>query len=62
LKVIEQFLVGNTFATEGEIGQMATPFFSHVLPPTITVSPEPLVLEGCVTTQNVWNGHIMGGQ
>ena len=62
LEVIEQFLVGNTFATDGEIGQMATPIFIFVLPTAITVSPEPLDLEGCVTTQNVRNGHIMGGQ
>ena len=72
MKVQEQYLVGNTFLTEAEMAEMAematplffraTPFLSEVLPSAVTVSTELLVLEGCPTSQNVRNGHIMGGQ
>ena len=69
MEVQEQYLVGNTFLTEAEMAEMATPFFfratpflSEVLPSAVTVSTELLVLEGCPTSQNVRNGHIMGGQ
>ena len=37
-------------------------FLSEVLPSDATVSIEPVDLEGCLTSQNVRNGHIMGGQ
>ena len=61
-KVTDQCLIGNTFATDGEIGEMATPLFSEDLPLTTAVSSEPFGLGGHVTTQNVRNSHIMGGQ
>lgn len=62
LGVTDQCLIGNTFAAGGEIGEIATPLFSEDLPITTAVSPEPFGLEGHVTTQNVRNCHIMGGQ
>ena len=54
-------MIGNTVATDGEIGEMATPLFSEDLPLTTAVSSEPFGLGGHVTTQNVRNCHIMGG-
>ena len=39
LAVNEHFLVGNAFATDGEIGYIYTPIFLKLLPPAITVSP-----------------------
>ena len=62
LKVIEQYLIGNTFANDGEVGEMATPLFKRRAIATTTVSREPFIVEGCATTQNVRNGHFMGGQ
>ena len=56
------YLVGNTFTIEGEMGEMATSFLREVLPSAVTISPEPLNIEGCLTTQNVRDGHIMGVQ
>ena len=50
-------MVGNTFTIAGE---MATPFLHEVLPSAVTIFPEPLDI-GCLTTQNVRDGHIMGG-
>ena len=44
------------------MGEMATPFLREVLPSAVTISPEPLDIGGCLTTQNVRDGHIiMGG-
>ena len=62
MKVQEQYLVGNTFTIAGEMGEMATPFLHEVLPSAVTISPEPLDIGGCLTTQNVRDGHIMGCQ
>ena len=62
MKVQEQYLVGDTFLTDAEIAEMATPNLHKVLPSAVTVSPEPLDIGGCLTTQNVRNGLIMGGQ
>ena len=61
MKVQEQYLVGNTFPIDGEIAEMAMPFLREVLPSAAIVSPEPLDIGGCLTTQNVRNGHIRGG-
>ena len=62
MKVQEQYLVGNTFPIDAKMAEMATPLLHEVLPCAITVSPEPLDIGGCLTAQNVWNGHIRGGQ
>ena len=35
---------------------------SQTTPIDVTVSLEPLDLGGCLTSQNLRNGHIMGGQ
>ncbi|KAG1669545.1 hypothetical protein GQR58_017336 [Nymphon striatum] len=59
--VQEQYLVGNNFATDGEIAEMATPSFGPRSLFAVTVSTEPLYLGSCPTTQNLRNGHIMGG-
>ena len=61
LAVNEHFLVGNAFTTAGEIGYMDRSIFLKVISSDITVSLKPIDLEGCVTTQNVRNCHIMGG-
>ena len=55
-------MVGNTFTIAGEMGEMATPFLREVLPSAVTISPEPLAIGGCLTTQHIRDGHIMGGQ
>ena len=55
-------MVGNTFPIDGEIAEMATPFLREGLKGAATVSPEPLDIGGWLTTQNVRNGHIVGGQ
>ena len=62
LEVIEQYLVGNTFANDGEVGEIATPLFKRSAIANTTVSREPFNVESCVTTQNVRNDHNMGGQ
>ena len=54
-------MVGNTITIAGEMGEMAMPFLREVLPSTVTISPEPLAIGGCLTTQNVWDGRILGG-
>ena len=41
------------------MGEMATPFLREVLPSAVTISSEPLDIEGFPTTQNVQDGHIM---
>ena len=43
------------------MGEMATPFLREVLPSAVTISPETLDIGGYLTTQNVRDGHIMGG-
>ena len=55
-----QYLVGDTFPIDAEIAEMIMPFLQEVLRGAATVSPEPLDIGGCLTTQNVWNGHILG--
>ena len=54
-------MVGNTFTIADEMGEMATPFLREVLPSAVTISPETLDIGGYLTTQNVRDGHIMGG-
>ena len=50
-------MVGDTFPIDGE---MAVPFLYVIPSYDTTVSPEPLDIGGCQTTQNVRNGHIIG--
>ena len=61
MKVQEQYLVGDTFPIDAEIAEMTMPFLREILRSAIMVSPELLDIGGCLTTQNVRNGHIKGG-
>ena len=55
-------MLGNTFTIMGEMSEMATTFLCEVLPSAVNISPEPLNIGGFLTTQNVQDDHIMGGQ
>ncbi len=62
VEVQEQYLIGGAFLRGAEIVAMATPSWGDALNSTKTVSPQPLDVEGWLTTQNLQNWHIMGGQ